>query len=471
MRPEMRIVYRKGLSDAPCFKTPRNLSTYKQWGGRIPPQIGTEIDPNGDAIMLENRDQCYKKRLSVRDYLGKFEFYEELRPGKLTNLHLSRPVLPFHPNPNFAKVDLAPNAERFTGNFQNRKPLSISLLPSKQEIQTLQPARDKNYLRIVWTIFRETSAPNKKGFLKMQNFMLQEELKLCPGPFSVNPEKIRMFLLLFFQNKTLRPVLKEMNPFEEVFVSILLLKKDYRFVPKDHVSFAEMQVIETQKRKEHFVKFILKRLIKKMARRRETSFFGPKNREALEIMTKIFFECSATQNRKQVLFKVWDESKQAFRQRRKSAITRLRVEMIESRKNRLDMLFDLLKTNFRFRDFLTPERLRTLCGEMFIEYKRKELVNLVDTFIQDLESKFCSNETNLLKMFNADFDKWTQDPSLRKRNRLHFSTRKVPGEAKTVIRDFGDYCTTLFRKKKFKIPWTYGEFVQSSRMIAEALFK
>ena len=120
MRPEMRIVYRKGLSDAPCFKTPRNLSTYKQWGGRIPPQIGTEIDPNGDAIMLENRDQCYKKRLSVRDYLGKFEFYEELRPGKLTNLHLSRPVLPFHPNPNFAKVDLAPNAERFTGNFQNR---------------------------------------------------------------------------------------------------------------------------------------------------------------------------------------------------------------------------------------------------------------------------------------------------------------------------------------------------------------
>ena len=470
IHPDVRIVTGKGFVRTPRFRPPANSSVYKQRGGRFPRPIETKKDPNGDAIMFANRDQCRRKGLLVKDSFGKPEFYEELRQDELENPHLFKCEIPFHLDPKFAILDLGLKAKRFTGKSEKSPPLKISLPPSKSEIQTQQPARDKDYLRIVWTIFRKISVPNKKEILRLQKSMLEEELQKCPGPFSVNPEKIRMFLLLFFQNKTLRPLLKELNPFEEVFVSILLLKKDYRFMKADHVSFSEMQVIETQKRKEHFVKFILKRLIKKMARRRETWFFGPKNREALDIMTKIFFECSPSKDRKHVLFGVWDESKQLFRQRRKSTITRLRVEMIESRKNRLDMLFELLKTNLRFRDFLTPERLKGLCGEMFIEYKRKELVNLVDTFVQDLESRFCFNETNLLKMFNADFDKWRQDPSLRKRNKHNCSVRKVPGEAGAVIRDFSDYCTTLFRKKKFKIPWTYGEFVQSSRMIAKAMF-
>lgn len=325
----------------------------------------------------------------------------------------------------------------------------------------------------IWEIYRKIKITQfSNGINKRQLDMLKEEVISRTESFSLDTEKIRMFLLVFFQNKPILEISSRLNSFEEIYISILLLKKDYKFKEGNSVSFSNMQILETNKRKEHFIKFILKRLIKKLGRDESTCFFGEKNSEALNIMTKIFFEGVRRNNDSPAYETEWDPKKKKFVTKKKCLSDINNEYFLGKRKNRLEMLFALLKTNKRFAEFITPERLRTICAEMFLEYKSKELVGLVDSFILDLEENFKIGQELVLQKFYQDFDNrdkiGLESDQKSKKKKAYL----LPQQNKEQIKlRFANYCHNLFRKKKFKIPWTYGEFIQASRMLADSFFQ
>ena len=107
----------------------------------------------------------------------------------------------------------------------------------------------------------------------------------CP----INFENIRNCMMDFFKNKSIRVSSSKMNDFENLYFGIFILKKNFVHWSLEDIDLEKLQNSETKKRKEHFLKFILKKLFKYL-NNQNLFFFGNKNKEIVERMKEIFFE-------------------------------------------------------------------------------------------------------------------------------------------------------------------------------------
>lgn len=174
--------------------------------------------------------------------------------------------------------------------------------------------------------------------------------------FQMDFERLTQCMKSFFKNKPMEGILKTLNDFEFLFLGVFILNK--RFVDWDTETFdiGLLQVSETRKRKEHFLKFLLKKLFKYLTTQ-GLEFFGKKNKEITERMKSIFFEGSRRK-------KYGDPSS-----------------------NRMENLGKVLSNNSGFKEFYRKRDMNEVLKELFAEYSSKQM----DTLINNHVNRFRSN--------------------------------------------------------------------------------
>ena len=171
----------------------------------------------------------------------------------------------------------------------------------------------------------------------------------------INYENIRNCMMDFFKNKPLKDSLEQLNDFEYLYVGIFILKKNFNDWSIENLDLKLLQNSETKKRKEHFLKFILKKLFKYL-NNQKLEFFGEQNEEIIEQMKSIFFEGS---NRK------------GFK---------------GPTSNRMENLGKILSKNVAFKKFYESTNMDGIISDLFQEYSKKPMDTLINNHINRLRS-------------------------------------------------------------------------------------
>lgn len=354
----------------------------------------------------------------------------------------------------------------------------------------------ENTLLETWKIFKKIKFKRKTPEVKnIKKRMLQEMLIQSREKFRVNIELIRTFLHKFFKRQSLFETHKKLNIFEETYVSTLLLKKCFKISDSGDLRFETLQRAGTSKRKEHLIKFLIKRIIKEMNKDPMLHFFGPNNIELRNFLIAMFFERSG----KLLTRMAWDSDKKKFvpektlrrRSRKDSKSQRKNVGLTESESpsvisNRLVRGVSTILQNEQFRAYLTEEKLSALVFKIYKDYVGYELPNLLNNFICQLNKKFGFDEDYVFKKENPFemsvnknkkiIENWKErnrvfceEDDLKLKNEVLNVERKVAtiGE----IEEFSEFLINLIERKKLKMPWSFGEFAESHKLLAELVFQ
>lgn len=166
----------------------------------------------------------------------------------------------------------------------------------------------------------------------------------------INYERIKRCMQAFFKNEPLEEAIRLLNDFEYLYMGMFLLKKNFVDWDPENLDLLRLQKSETRKRKEHFLKFILKKLFKHL-NTQNRDFFGDKNKKIIERMKSIFFEGSRRQKFK------------------------------DPSSNRMENLGKILSSNEGFRQFYNRTDMTQVTKELFDEYARKPMDTLINNHI------------------------------------------------------------------------------------------
>ena len=178
----------------------------------------------------------------------------------------------------------------------------------------------------------------------------------------INYENIRNLMMDFFKNKPLANANYHLNDFEYLYFGIFIIKKNFNNWSIDEFDLAQLQKSETKKRKEHFLKFILKKLFKYL-NLKNLHFFGEKNKEIIERMKMIFFEGPK------------------------------RNVIKNPKSNRMENLGKILSNNKGFKEFYDNTDMDAIILELFQEYSKKPMDTLINNHINRFRTHM-ENELN-----------------------------------------------------------------------------
>jgi hypothetical protein len=210
------------------------------------------------------------------------------------------------------------------------------------------PNEERNHGQIILEFVKlETDLKEKEQKVRLFSGRLSKRNKF---KFEINYERLRECMGSFFKNKPMGDIMKELNDFEYLFLGMFILNK--RFVDWSMESFDlnVLQVSETRKRKEHFLKFLLKKLFKYLTTQGH-EFFGKKNKEITDRMKSIFFEGTRRK-------KYGDPSS-----------------------NRMENLGKVLSNNTRFKEFYRKQDMNQVLHELFEEYSSKQMDTLINNHV------------------------------------------------------------------------------------------
>ena len=172
---------------------------------------------------------------------------------------------------------------------------------------------------------------------------------------SINYENIRNCMMDFFKNKSIDESVHQLNDFEFLYFGVFILKKNFNDWSADKFDLNKLQRSETKKRKEHFLKFILKKLFKYL-NAKNRNFFGKKNKDIVQRMKSIFFE-GIKRNPKR-----------------------------DPSSNRMENLGKVLSSNVEFKNFYDKSDIDQVILELFNEYSKKPMDTLINNHINRLKS-------------------------------------------------------------------------------------
>lgn len=240
---------------------------------------------------------------------------------------------------------------------EDKRPAEIAMEPSLKKRRHVV----LEYLRFV-ALVRDAKLPNQsrqspknKAKAKRLVMMFTQQLgERNRFAFSVNYEHVRNAMMDFFKNKPVKASLGLLNDFELLFFGVFLLKKNFADWSDERFDLAKLQRSETKKRKEHFLKFLLKKLFKHLSAKKQ-HFFGDKNKDITDRMKSIFFEGQRRTRR-------------------------------DPRSNRMENLGRLLATNSDFIKFYHQADKDALVRELFAEYSNRAMVTLINNHINRLKT-------------------------------------------------------------------------------------
>lgn len=190
--------------------------------------------------------------------------------------------------------------------------------------------------------------------------------------FTIDYNLLEQFMLNFFQRKDISTFVPQMNDFEYIFVSIFLYKKNFLKWSSFQIDFYELQYSESKKRKEHFLKFLLKKFFKYLSSKKK-DFFGEGNSQITKRMKSIFFESN---------------------RRRKD----------NPNNNRMENLGKILTKNQEFKNFYDNCDIDAVIKEIFIDYSERQMKTLIQNHISRLREDMKKNVGNQFLAFsNAIF--------------------------------------------------------------------
>jgi hypothetical protein len=185
----------------------------------------------------------------------------------------------------------------------------------------------------------------------------------------INYENIRNLMMDFFKNKPLINSDYQLNDFEYLFFGIFILKKKFNNWSIDSFDLDKLQKSDTKKRKEHFLKFILKKLFKYL-NLKNLHFFGEKNKEIIERMKMIFFEGTKRNGKR------------------------------DPNSNRMENLGKILSSNKKFKEFYDKSDIDEIIEILFKEYSKKPMDTLINNHIYRLRSQM-ERESDPKKKINS----------------------------------------------------------------------
>ena len=194
--------------------------------------------------------------------------------------------------------------------------------------------------------------------------------------FSINFKNIYQIMIGFFQNKPLRDWTLDLNDFENLFLGVFIIKKKFLQWSDKEYNLISLQQSKTKKRKEHFLKFILKKLFKYL-KNKKLSFFGKNNENITQQMKSIFFE---TTNK---------------------SIQKNSKLLNKPNKNRMDRLGILLASNLKFKEFYEKSNMDLIILEIFNEYCEKPMKKLITNHIERFKNymEIDLNQNQKIKYF------------------------------------------------------------------------
>ena len=185
--------------------------------------------------------------------------------------------------------------------------------------------------------------------------------------FEINYERIRTALISFFQYQDIEKATAKLNDFEYLYLGIFVFKKNFVKWNMQGLNFRVLQRSETKKRKEHFLKFILKKLFKYL-NSQKLYFFGDQNKKINDRMRSIFFES-----------------------------TRRRRD--DPNSHRMENLGKLLSSNDKFREFFDNADMDEVISKLFKEYCDKQMITLINNHIARLKAKMEEKTDNVFLGF------------------------------------------------------------------------
>lgn len=180
--------------------------------------------------------------------------------------------------------------------------------------------------------------------------------------FEIDYQLLEMTLLSFFQMKNIAPYISKLNDFEYIFISIFLYKKNFVKWSNYNIDFNELQRSKSKKRKEHFLKFLLKKFFKYLSLNKK-DFFGENNSKITNRMKSIFFESN---------------------RRRKD----------DPNSHRMENLGKILTKNEDFKKFYDETDMDIIIKEIFNEYSERQMKTLVQNHISRLKEEMKKNVGN-----------------------------------------------------------------------------
>lgn len=178
----------------------------------------------------------------------------------------------------------------------------------------------------------------------------------------IDYERIRNCMRDFFKDRCASHSLGQLNDFELLYFGIFVFKKNFTKWSRDAFDIARLQKSETKKRKEHFLKFILKKLFKYL-NAQNRHFFGDKNKEIIQRMKSIFFEGARRNSRR------------------------------DPSSNRMENLGKILSSNAAFKRFYDSSDINSIISDLFREYSRKPMDTLINNHINRLKT-YMDEETD-----------------------------------------------------------------------------
>jgi hypothetical protein len=186
--------------------------------------------------------------------------------------------------------------------------------------------------------------------------------------FGIDYQLLEMTLLAFFQMKNIQAYTKKLNDYEYIFISIFLYKKNFLKWSSYNIDFNELQFSKSKKRKEHFLKFLLKKFFKYLSGQKQ-DFFGEGNSKITNRMKSIFFESN---------------------KRRKD----------DPNSNRMENLGKILSQNKKFKEFYDSCDMDSIILQIFNDYNERQMKTLVQNHIARLKEDMKKNVGNPFLAFS-----------------------------------------------------------------------
>jgi hypothetical protein len=170
---------------------------------------------------------------------------------------------------------------------------------------------------------------------------------------------LELTLKAFFQMKNIGPYIANLNDYEYIYVSIFLFKKNFVNWSNYDIDFYKLQSSRSKKRKEHFLKFLLKKFFKYLSDQK-LYFFGDKNCQIKNRMKSIFFESN--------------------KRRKDDPIS-----------NRMENLGKILCQNEKFKEFYDSCDIDKIIKTIFEHYCEKQMKKLVKNHVMRFEEEMKLN--------------------------------------------------------------------------------